>query len=91
MNKVIATFCAAAVFALAGCGDSNTNKTTTIKRETKIDGDGNERTKVETKTEETSVRTTDPVVNHNTEVVREKTVEVKGDPIIKLGPLEVHK
>ena len=77
---------AACVFGLTGCNDTSSNKTTTVKKETKIDSDGNEKTKIETKTEETTVKTP-PSQDNSTTTVR--TVEVKSDPVIKIGPLEI--
>ena len=81
------TFIVAGALGISGCGDTNSNKTTTVKKETKIDSNGNEKTKIETKTEETTVRTTEPAPTQATTTVR--TVEVRNDPIIKLGPLEI--
>jgi hypothetical protein len=68
-----------------GCAD-NTSRTTTIKKETKVDSDGNQKTKIETKTEEQSStdRNAPPLRD------RETTVEVKkSDPVVKVGPLEI--
>jgi hypothetical protein len=76
----------ACAFGLTGCSDTSSNKTTTVKKETKIDSDGNEKTKIETKTEETTVKTPDSSTNNTTTV---RTVEVKSDPLIKIGPLEI--
>lgn len=86
--KTLSTFALIGVCALGltGCNETSSNKTTTVKKETKIDSDGNERTKVETKTEETTVKTPDTSANNTTTV---KTVEVKSDPVIKIGPLEI--
>jgi hypothetical protein len=77
----------ASALGMNGCTDVNSNKTTTVKKETKIDSNGNEKTKIETKTEETTVRTTEPAPTQETTTVR--TIEVRNDPIIKLGPLEI--
>ena len=55
----------AALFVLAGCGDSST----TIKKETKIDSNGNEKTKIETKTETKSP--------DGDSTIRKETKEVK--------------
>jgi hypothetical protein len=77
----------ACAFGLTGCNETNSNKTTTVKKETKIDSNGNEKTKIETKTEETTVKTPAPSTNSETTTVR--TVEVKSDPVIKIGPLEI--
>jgi hypothetical protein len=79
----------ASVLGMSGCNDTSSNKTTTVKKETKIDGNGNEKTKIETKTEETTVRTPEPAPVQEKTVVR--TIEVRNDPIIKLGPLEIKK
>ncbi len=76
----------ACALGLTGCNDTSSNKTTTVKKETKIDSDGNEKTKIETKTEETTVKTPDSSANNTTTV---RTVEVKSDPLIKIGPLEI--
>ena len=82
MKKIATTILVVScIFGLSSCGDSN--KTTIIKKESKIDSDGNERTKIETKTEETTVRNGDGTVIH------EHPIEVKKDPIVKLGPLEI--
>jgi len=56
----------ATMFVLAGCGDS----TTTIKKETKVDGNGNEKTKIETKTETKSP-------DGDTTTIRKETKDVK--------------
>ena len=56
----------ATMFVLAGCGDDSR---TTVKKETKIDSDGNEKTKIETKTE---TRTPD-----GDTTVRKETKDVK--------------
>lgn len=74
------------LLGLTGCNETSSNKTTTVKKETKIDSDGNEKTKIETKTEETTVKKPDSSANNTTTV---KTVEVKSDPVIKIGPLEI--
>lgn|GEM_PF-6061274 len=83
-NILVVAFIGACALGLSGCGDVNSNKTTTVKKETKTDGYGNERTKVETKT----VETTDTAPNRdgNTTV---RIIEEKKDPIIKVGPLEI--
>jgi len=77
-------------FAMSGCGEttSNSNKTVTVKKETRTDSDGNEKTKVETKTEETTVRKDDAPIN-KTQSTTTTTIEVKKDPMIKIGPLEI--
>jgi len=73
---VLAAFC---VFGMTSCGE--VNSTTTIKKETKVDGDGNVKTKIETKTVETRTINSDGAV-----------IETKdSNPIIKVGPLEVRK
>lgn len=59
------TFAAVCSLLLAGCSDSKT----TIKKETKVDSEGNEKTKIETKTE-----TREP--NGDT-TIRKETKDVK--------------
>lgn len=83
MKKLLALgLTAVFAFGFTACGDVDTNKTTVIKKETKIDGDGNEKTKIETKTVESNQKSSDGTVH---------VIEEKKDPIIKLGPLEVNK
>jgi hypothetical protein len=88
MKHFTTLFLSAALLALTGCGDTTTN--TTVKKETKIDGNGNEKTKIETKTE---TRTTNDRSDATpTREVREIKVERKdSDPIVKVGPLEINK
>ena len=86
MNKILTlALTVACVLGLSACGDVDTNKTTVIKKETKVDSDGNQHTKIETKTVESNDRTS------NGTVIHDRVIEDKKDPIIKLGPLEVHK
>ena len=81
-----------AVLVLAAVSGCDENKSTTVKKETTIDSNGNEKTKIETKTvQETSVNRDAPVDKvevRETKVVKDSNTS---DPIIKLGPLEVHK
>ncbi len=70
---------------LTGCGDTTTH--TTVKKETKIDDNGNEKTKIETKTETVSNSGGD----RNSSTTKEVRVEGRDDPIVKLGPVEINK
>ena len=84
MKTLIKLIAPLLLIGMLGC-ESNTTTNTTVKKETKIDSDGNEKTTVKTQTEQTTINNNDP--DH-----RETRIEVKhDDPVIKLGPLEVHK
>lgn len=75
----------AGLAGLSGCGNSETR--TVVKKETKIDSDGNEKTKIETKTETRSNSGSDL----STTTKKEIKVESRDDPIVKLGPVEITK
>ena len=82
-SLLFATLIAGCAGGLSGCGE--THSTTVIKKETKIDSNGNEHTKIETKTVETTDRGNEPAP-------RERVIiEEKKDPIVKIGPLEIRK
>ena len=84
MKTLIKLIAPLLLIGILGC-ESNTTTNTTIKKETKIDSDGNEKTTIKTQTEQTTINNNDPD-RHETRI------EVKhDDPVIKLGPLEVHK
>jgi hypothetical protein len=86
--KALSTIALVGLCALgiSGCDKTSSNTTTTVKKETRTDSNGNEKTKVETRTEETTVRKPDAPATENTTTT---TVEVKKDPMIKIGPLEI--
>jgi hypothetical protein len=85
MKTLTALFLSTALLGLTGCGDSTTN--TTIKKETKVDSNGNEKTKIETKTETRS--TNDRSDATTTREIHEDKPD--GDTIVKVGPLEIKK
>lgn len=87
MKTLSALFLSTALLALTGCGDTQTN--TTVKKETKIDSNGNEKTKIETKTETRS--TNDRSDATTTREVHEVKVDNGSDHIVKVGPLEINK
>jgi ABC-type uncharacterized transport system auxiliary subunit len=85
MNEIATvSLTAICILGMAACGDTTVNKTTVIKKETKTDSDGHEKTKIETKTVETTERNKDGTVTRDRIIVEDKK-----DPIIKLGPLEI--
>ncbi len=90
MRKMMAVLIVASlVLGLTACGDTQVNKTTEVKKEVKVDSDGNEKTRVETTTVETTERRKDGTV-----IVKEEKppiVREEKDPIVKLGPIEIRK
>jgi uncharacterized lipoprotein YehR (DUF1307 family) len=86
MTKIAtASLAAMCIFGLTACGDNTVNKTTSVKEETKIDEDGHERTRTETKTVEVQDRNGDGTATHD------RKVDDRKDQIIKVGPLEIRK
>jgi hypothetical protein len=90
MKTLTMVFVAAVMaFGIAGCNDNKSTKTT-VKKEVKVDENGNETVKTKTETETRTVNE-----NNNSGTVREEKIIIKeksnDDNLIKLGPLEVKK
>lgn len=87
MMKLASILLAGALLGLTGCGNIETH--TTVEKETKVDSNGNEKTKIETKTE--TIRHDSANASTTNKEVKEIKVEKRdSDPAVKLGPIEIN-
>ena len=90
MKNILMVFVAAVIAAgIGGCNDNKATKTT-VRKEVKIDENGNETVKTKTETETRTVND-----SNTSGTVREEKIIIKDNDrdenLIKLGPLEVKK